>query len=156
GSTGTLQNPDEVLSPTTRERLSRAANGRDIVHVVSDAERGAGKATARGNGGRLTWRYHADNVRDFAFGLSDQYLWDATTATVGDLNGDTRPDRALIHTFYRPSRRPWAWDRSAHYAQNSIEFLSGYLWPYPYPHATAVDGVTSCAGMEYPMITCIG
>jgi hypothetical protein len=156
GATGVLQNPADVLSPATRERLARAADTRDIVRVVTDDERGAGKATARGTDGRLTWRYRAENVRDFAFGASGQYLWDATTATVGDLNGDTRPDRSLIHTFYRPSRRPWAWDNSARYAQHSIEFLSGYLWPYPYPHATAVDGVTSCAGMEFPMITCIG
>lgn len=156
GATGVLQNPAEVLSPATRERLARAADTHDIVRVVADNDRGAGRATASGTDGRLTWRYRAENVRDFAFGASDQYLWDATTATVGDLNGDTRPDRSLINTFYRPSRRPWAWDNSARYAQHSIEFLSGYLWPYPYPHATAVDGVTSCAGMEYPMITCIG
>jgi len=156
GSTGVLQNPDEVLSSATRERLASAASTREVVRIVTDSERGAGKATARGAGGRLTWRYRAENVRDFAFGGSEHYLWDATTATVGDLDADARPDRALIHTFYRPSRRPWAWDQSARYAQHSIEFLSGYLWPYPYPHATAVDGVTSCAGMEYPMITCIG
>jgi hypothetical protein len=156
GATGALQNADQVLSPATRERLARATQTRETVHIVADAERGAGKATARGSGGQLTWRYRAENVRDFAFGVSDQYLWDATTATVGDLDSDTKPDRTLIHTFYRPSRRQWAWDQSARYAQHSIEFLSSYLWPYPYPHATAVDGVTSCAGMEYPMITCIG
>ena len=156
GATGTLQNGDQVLTGQTRDRLIRATQTREIVRVVADADRGAGKATARGSGGQLTWRYRADNVRDFAFGVSDQYLWDATTAAVGDLDGDTRPDRTLIHTLYRPSRRPWAWDQSARYGQHSIEFLSGYLWPYPYPQATAVDGVTSCAGMEYPMITCIG
>jgi hypothetical protein len=156
GATGALQNADQVLSPATRERLARAAQTRETVHIVAEAERGAGKATARGTGGQLTWRYRAENVRDFAFGVSGQYLWDATTATVGDLDSDTRPDRTLIQTFYRPSRRQWAWDQSARYAQHSIEFLSSYLWPYPYPHATAVDGVTSCAGMEYPMITCIG
>jgi aminopeptidase N len=75
---------------------------------------------------------------------------------VGDLEADGRGDRALIHTFYRPSRREWAWSNSAVYARHSIEFLSTYLWPYPYPQATAVDGVVSCSGMEYPMITCIG
>lgn len=156
GSTGTLANPGEVLAGPVRERLLRATQTRDIVRIVADEDRGVGKATARGTGGQLTWRFRADTVRDFAFGASDQYLWDATTATVGDADGDTRPDRTLIHTFYRPSRRAWAWDQSARYGQHSIEFLSGYLWPYPYPQATAVDGVTSCAGMEYPMITCIG
>jgi len=155
GATGTLQNPEQVLSPPARERLRRAADTRDVVHVVGEADRGPGRATARDSAG-LTWRYRATAVRDFAFGVSDQYLWDATTATVGDQNSDGKADRTLIHTFYRPSRRAWAWEQSARYAQHSIEFLSTYLWPYPYPHATAVDGVVSCSGMEYPMITCIG
>jgi hypothetical protein len=156
GSTGTLANPEAVLSPATQERLRRAAQGKGIVQVVSEADRGAGRSTARASGGGLTWRYTARNVRDFAFGVSDQYLWDATTAAVGDIEADGRNDRALIHTFYRPSRREWAWNNSAAYARHSIEFLSTYLWPYPYPQATAVDGVVSCSGMEYPMITCIG
>lgn len=150
GATGTLQNPADVLSAQTRSRLRAAAAGRAIVPVVTEADRGPGTATARGADGRLTWRFRADSVRDFAFGASDRYLWDATTASVGPAA------RRLIHTLYRPERRAWAWDQSARYAQHSIEFLSGYLWPYPYPQATAVDGVTSCAGMEYPMITCIG
>ncbi len=156
GATGALQNPEAVLSTGTRERLRRAAEGRTPVAVVGEADRGAGRATATDPGGALTWRFTARGVRDFAFGASPHYLWDATSAGVGDVTGDGAPDRTLIHTFYRPSRRAWAWDQSARYAQHSIEFLSGYLWPYPYPHATAVDGVTSCSGMEYPMLTCIG
>jgi len=56
----------------------------------------------------------------------------------------------------RPSRRQWAWGQSATYARHSIEYLSRLLWPYPYPQMTAVDGVVSCSGMEYPMLTCIG
>jgi hypothetical protein len=62
----------------------------------------------------------------------------------------------MIHSFYRPERTAWAWDQSARYGRHSIEFLSRYLWPYPYPQMTAVDGVVSCSGMEYPMMTCIG
>ena len=62
----------------------------------------------------------------------------------------------MIHSLYRPSRVQWAWDQSARYSRHSIEFLSGFLWPYPYPQMTALDGVVSCSGMEYPMVTCIG
>ena len=69
---------------------------------------------------------------------------------------DQRSDTATINSFYRPSRIPWAWDQSARYARHSIEFLSEFLWPYPYPQMTALDGVVSCSGMEYPMLTCIG
>lgn len=153
GATGTLGNPEEVLGATTLSRLRAAAATRDIVPIVTEQDWAAGTATARSTAGTLTWRFSARDVRDFAFGTSARYRWDATTAVVGSGPGQ---QRAMIHTFYRPERTAWAWDRSARYAQHSIEFLSGYLWPYPYPQATAMDGVVSCAGMEYPMITCIG
>jgi hypothetical protein len=168
GGTGTLANSAEVLSPETRARLDRARRSADVVHVVSDADRGAGRATTRGQNRKLTWRFRAPNVRDFAFGASDQYLWDATIAVTGAAEcpsgtprsgaagGCARPDTVAIHTFYRPSRRQWAWDQSAKYARHSIEYLSRFLWPYGYPQMTAVDGVVSCSGMEYPMVTCIG
>lgn len=158
-ATGELENPEEVLSPAVRARLARAAMEREPVHVVSEADRGPGRATALGTGGRLTWRYTARDVRDFAFGVSPHYLWDATAAVVvaadrAQVRADAPP--LMIHAFYRPGRRAWAWDQAARYARHSIEFLSRYLWGYSYPHATAVDGVRSCAGMEYPMLTCIG
>jgi hypothetical protein len=155
-ATGELVNGAEVLSAQTLARLDTARRSRAVTHVVRESDRGAGKATVRGRDGKLTWRFRATNVRDFAFGTSDRYLWDATIAIVGDAPGDGRADTSAIHTFWRPERRAWAWDQSARYAQHSVEFLSRYLWPYPYPHMTAVDGVVSCSGMEYPMMTCIG
>jgi len=75
---------------------------------------------------------------------------------VGDRDGDKRPDTTAINTFYRPEARAWSWDKSGLYEKNSIEFLSGYLWPYPWPQMTALEGPVSCTGMEYPMLTCIG
>ena len=157
-STGELINPNDVLSKQTRERLALARRGGDPVHVVSDADRGAGptKATNTGFDGALTWKFRARNVRDFDFGASAKYLWDATIAVVGDRDGDKRPDTTSINTFYRPQARKWAWDKSAFYERSSIEFLSRYLWPYPWPQMTALEGPVSCTGMEYPMLTCIG
>ncbi len=154
GATGTLTNPNEVLTRAARERLARARRASEVVHVVSAADRAAGEATARASGGTLTWRFRATNVRDFAFGTSDRYVWDATHAVAGDHSGDGRPDTTAIHTLYRPGLT--AWEQDARYTRFSVEFLSRYLWPYPYPHMTAVDGIASCGGMEYPMMTCIG
>jgi hypothetical protein len=148
GATGELKNARDVLTPAVRERLAGARQSPQVVHVVSEADRGAGKSTTAGAGGKVTWLFEARNVRDFAWGTSDKYLWDATQAAFGDT--------ATINSLYRPSRIAWAWDQSARYAKHAIEFLSGFLWPYPYPQMTALDGVDSCSGMEYPMITCIG
>jgi len=173
GSTGELKNAMEVLTPATRERLAEARRVSNVVHVVGADDRGAGRSTTSGAGGKVTWLFDARNVRDFAWGTSDKYLWDATHAVVGAVGClprvasgsasaapptacDQRTDTATINSLYRPSRVQWAWDQSARYARHSIEFLSGFLWPYPYSQMTALDGVVSCTGMEYPMITCIG
>jgi aminopeptidase N len=155
-STGTLTNASEVLSSQTRARLDSVRSTAQIVHVVGEGDRGAGKATAAGTDGKLTWRFRAQNVRDVAWGASANYLWDATTAAVGDANADGAPDTTRVEAFWRPQMRTSHWDEAARYGRHSVEFLSKYLWPYPYPHMTAVDGPTSCGGMEYPMMTCIG
>ncbi|HJR15765.1 MAG TPA: M1 family metallopeptidase [Gemmatimonadales bacterium] len=155
-ATGRLTNPADVLSPQTRARLDSAGRGAGIVRVVTEADRSPATSTAAGTNGRLTWRFRADSVRDVSWATSSKYLWDATNAEVGDVDGDGQPDTTAIHAFYRPELRASHWDQSARYSRHSVEFFSRYLLPYPYPHMTAVDGPTSCGGMEYPMMTCIG
>jgi hypothetical protein len=155
-ATGRLQNPSEVLSAQTRARLDSASRSSSVVHVVTENDRAAGTSTTAGSNGKLTWRFRADNVRDVSWAASARYLWDATSAVVGDATGDGRPDTTAIYAFYRPEQRVSHWDESAKYSRHSVEFFSRFLSPYPYPHMTAVDGPTSCGGMEYPMMTCIG
>jgi Peptidase family M1 domain len=155
-ATGQLQNASEVLSAQTRARLDSASRSSGIIRVVTEADRTAGTSTTSGSNGKLTWRYQADSVRDVAWGTSAKYLWDATHAVVGEVSGDGGPDTAAIYAFYRPEQRVSHWNESARYSRHSIEFFSRYLSPYPYPHMTAMDGPTSCGGMEYPMMTCIG
>jgi aminopeptidase N len=155
-STGRLLNPAEVLSAQTRARLDSSAHSSGVVRVVTDNDRKAGTSTTPGSNGKLTWRFRADTVRDVAWAASAKYLWDATSADVGDINRDGRPDTTAIFSFYRPEQRASHWEESARYSRHSIEFFSRFLSPYPYPHMTAVDGPTSCGGMEYPMMTCLG
>jgi hypothetical protein len=157
-ATGELRNANEILTKQTRDRLAEARRGPTVVHVVREQDRGAGnnRATNTGFDGVLKWRFVARNVRDFDWGASSKFLWDATVAVVGDRDGDGRPDSTDINTFYRPEARRWAWDRSAEFERNSVEFLSNYLWPYPWSRMSALEGPVSCTGMEYPMLTCIG
>jgi peptidase M1-like protein len=155
-ATGRLQNPAQVLSAQTLMRLDSAGRAPGTVHVVTDLDREPGRATTTGTNGKLTWRFRAENVRDVSWTTSARYLWDATNAVVGDASGDGRPDTTAIYSFYRPEQRLSHWDEGARYARHSIEFFSRYLSPYPWPHMSVVDGPTSCGGMEYPMMTCIG
>ena len=151
GATGVLQNPEDVLRADIRDRLRDAATSDEPVAIVPPDE--VGRATADAPDGTLMWHFTAENVRDFAFGTSDAYVWNATRANVGDRDGDGADEVAAIHTLYRPGTP--AWDRSADYARFAIEHLSAALFPYPYPHMTAVEGLIG-GGMEYPMITLIG
>jgi hypothetical protein len=149
-ATGVLQNADEVLTPQAVERLGQLSRDR-VTHIVSRADRDDGRATAAGGAdGTLTWRWRAENVRDFAWGASDKYVWDGTVAAYENDDGTTHASN--IFTLYRPDRPNW--DHSAEYARHAIETHS-YWYPYPYPHMTVNEGVIG-GGMEYPMITIIG
>jgi hypothetical protein len=158
-ATGELENESEVLTPAVRGRLERLRAGRGavdsgIVHVVSEAERGAGRATATGGSNRtLAWRFTADQVRDFAWTASGKYVWDAARVSVGDADGDGDGEFPLVYALYRPQYTLWR--ETARYARHSIDFLSRFLWPYPYPHMTVVEGLAVGGGMEFPMMTFI-
>ena len=84
-------------------------------------------------------------------GTSDRYVWDATRALVGD---GTASDTVDIESFYRRTRAASAWTvGGARFTRDAIEQLSSYLWPYPWPKMTSMEGVLSGGGMEYPMMT---
>ena len=58
------------------ESTSRAG----VSNIVPDSARGPGKATLAGTDGKLTWRFTAQNVRDFAWASSKTFIWDAMGA----------------------------------------------------------------------------
>jgi peptidase M1-like protein len=153
-ATGSLEDPAEVLSPQTRARLDSARAGTGIVHVVTEKDKADSTVTARGTDGKLTWHWTARNVRDFVWGTSPRYLWDAARAVTDSAGGQV--SSSLVSTLYRPEGVRSYWDEAARYGRHSVEFFSKKLWPYPYPHMTAVDGPDGCGGMEFPMLTCIG
>jgi hypothetical protein len=136
-ATGRLQNPEHVLTAAQRERLGRAQRSAQPIEVISAAE--AGKAVTRpSQTGTLTWRFSADSVRDFAFAASPDVRWDAS-----GYNG------ILINTLYRPAAT--LWQEANKMARAAIQHFSEQWYPYPYPHATTIEGPIE--GMEYPMLT---
>jgi hypothetical protein len=147
-ASGTLRNAADVLRPAVRDRLAQAMRSLSPIPVVRDEERRAGTATLPGE--RLTWRFTATGVRDFAFYASRAVVWDAGIALVPRTGGGT--DTVLVQALYRPDRREWR--RAADYVRVSIERFSRYLWPYPARQMTAVEGVVE-GGMEYPALTVV-
>ena len=151
GATGTLVDSAAVLSPRARAALAQARRSGQVVRVVTP---GAGAASAfAGSGATAEWHFTADSVRDFAWGTSDDYAWDATRALVP--NGQrAAPDTVAINSFFRLTAKAAAWSKGgARFTRDAIEQMSAYLWPYPWPSMTSMEGVIQGGGMEYPMMT---
>jgi hypothetical protein len=140
GSTGVLQNPQEVLSAQTRERLSHALDSDSTIHIVTPADFGAGKATAAGD--RLVWHFVADTAGDVAWATSNQFVWDASRATI--------PGKGVvpINIMYLPGHTQ-QYASAGPTARHALEFYSKLWMPYTFPLLTMVDGPEN--GMEYPM-----
>jgi hypothetical protein len=136
-ATGMLQNPEEVLTPTQIQRLNQAKTSTGTVRIITEQELKSGAARPKKTG-TLTWRFHAENVRDAVFAASPDYQWDAE-----GWNGK------LAMAYYRPSAAA-NWSDAADQASMSIQEYSERWYPYPWPQISAVEGPNS--GMEYPML----
>ena len=134
---GTLQNPEQVLTPTERSRLAAAVTSDTTMAIVTPEELASGAARPSLTG-TLTWRFRAERVRDVAWAASPEYQWDASGW-----------DGILAQAYYRPSARG-TWQDAAKMSRASIEEYSTHWLRYPYPQISAVEGPVS--GMEYPMV----
>ena len=140
GATGVLQNPEQVLTPATRERLTHVLESDSVRVIVGADERGPGKATLTGD--RLQWHFVADNVNDFAWATSRDYVWDATRATIPEVGP------IPVHVLYLPGSAE-AYAEAASRSRHALEFYSDLWMPYAFPQLTLTDGPER--GMEYPM-----
>jgi len=159
-ATGMLQNPSQVLTRDQRETLERAMGSDEPMVIYSHDMIGDSKARPKSQG-KLTWRFKAENVRTFAWATSRTFAWDACAATINDTQGRER--RVLCQSVYPREAAPW-WapdvehqgkpGGSSRYIKHAIEFYSDFLYPYPYPQMTNVNGPEG--GMEYPMLVMCG
>ena len=149
GASGTLQNPEQVLPEGIRSRLADALTSDDVVRVVTEGDLGPGNATLANPDGRLTWRFRASDVRDFAFATSPDYLWDASHAVTPDADGDGQDEIVAVHALYRPEAESWV--DGADYIRHAVCFHAERWHPYPWPQMTGAEGPVG--GMEYPMPT---
>ncbi|MDZ7658850.1 M1 family metallopeptidase [Fodinibius sp.] len=154
GSTGQLKNGKDVLAEDIYQRLNKAHNSDTVMSVVTEDD--FGSVTKSPESGTLTWNFKAHKVRDFAFSVTKESKWDATRASVGDLDGDGDEEYTHINAIYRSSAPKWT--DGAKFTQHAITFLSEQTGlEYPWPHMTSVEGGGIIGGgMEFPMMTIIG
>jgi hypothetical protein len=139
-STGELQNADAVLTEEQLKRWEKSKTADTPVLIVTKKE--AEKAEKNKAKGTKTWTYHAENVRDFAFGSSRKFIWDAMGV---DIEGKT-----VMAMSYYPKEAWGLWDKySTKVVAHTLEVYSRMSIPYPYPVAISVEAAN---GMEYPMI----
>jgi hypothetical protein len=142
-ATGTLQNAAEVLQPSVRAQLESSFTSDQVVTLAEAADVKAGKVTARAD--RLTWKWQADRVPDFAIAVSNQYRWDAASVVVDPATGR----RASVQAAYADSATDFK--PMVDMARKALTFASTVFpgVPYPYPKTTIVLG---SADEEYPMM----
>ncbi|HEX5005528.1 MAG TPA: M1 family metallopeptidase, partial [Hyphomonadaceae bacterium] len=145
GATGTLQNPNQVLTSEQRSRLAQARSKFDKpIYIVTPAEALANEK--EGTTATKTWRWKADNVRDFAWASSRKFIWDAMGVDQ-KVGGDV-----LAQSFF-PNEADPLWSLySTRAVAHTIDVYSSFSFPYPYPNALSVNTWLS-GGMEYPMIS---
>jgi len=148
GSTGELQNPRDVLTREQRRRLEAARSSDRPIFIVNREE--ALENEKEGSDETKTWTFAAENVRDFAFGSSRKFVWDAMGVKMPD------SDRIVMAMSLYPDEAMPLWDKySTHAIAHTLETYSRYSFEYPYPVAWSVNGPIG-GGMEYPMITSNG
>ncbi|MDA8962340.1 M1 family metallopeptidase [Congregibacter sp.] len=144
-STGALANPDDVLTAVQKERLAKAGSDKPIFVVTPQEALANEKSKATGT---RTWRFEAENVRDFAWASSSKFIWDAM---VHEQPG-AKHERVYAMSFYPNEAEP-VWSKySTQAVVHTMDVYSRFSFDYPYPTAQSVN-TWEGGGMEYPMIT---
>jgi hypothetical protein len=140
-STGTLQNPDDILTKKQQELYEEAKTAKEPVIIITQSE--AEKKESKRAKDKKTWTYYAENVRDFGFATSRKFIWDAIGVPFGD--------RTVMAMSYYPKEGNPLWEQySTKAVAHTLRSYSKYTFDYPYPVAISVHAKS--IGMEYPMI----
>ncbi|MBK8877396.1 MAG: M1 family metallopeptidase [Haliscomenobacter sp.] len=142
-ATGVLQNAKDVLTPEQLKRFEASKTSTKPVVVVTQeeaTEKEKTKATTK-----KTWIYKAENVRDYAFGTSRKYIWDAMGV---QLDGAAH-NPIMAMSYYPKEANPLYGQYSTEAVAHTLRIYSKHTFAYPYPVAISVEASN---GMEYPMI----
>ena len=140
-ATGECQNYNQLLTPAQQQRWKQAQTAKDVVEVVTLDEAIANEKDKSTD--KKTWIYSAENVRDFAWGASRKFVWDAMPTYV--------EGKKIMSMSYYPKEAYSLWRKySTKVTAHTLKVYSKHTIPYPYPVALSVE---ASQGMEYPMIS---
>lgn len=142
-STGTLQNAKDVLTKKQFDRWEEAQKSFDDLVIVATQEEAEAREKKKETKTK-TWKFEAENVRDFGWASSRKFIWDAMA--VKQTDGTT----VMAMSMYPKEGNP-LWEQfSTKAVAHTLKWYSHYTFPYPYPVAWSVHAAS--IGMEYPMI----
>ncbi len=141
-ATGLLQNPEQVFPEKILDRYRQAKTSDQINHIITEQDYREGPVI-KTDRPTNTWHFKARQVPDFAFALSDHYLWDLTSLQV------EKDRRVLIGAAFKKESKDFF--DVCRIARASIDYYSTTLpgVPFPFPALTVFNGR---GGMEYPMM----
>lgn len=139
-ATGQCVNYKSLLTPLQMERWNQAQHADAPVEIVTLQE--AVQASKQKSRETKTWKYEAENVRDFAFNTSRRLVWDAFA-----INIEGR--QIMCMSYYGKEAYPLYRKYSSKVVAHTLRVYSKYTIPYPYPVAISVEAATA---MEYPML----
>ena len=141
-ATGVLLNRNEVFTPAQVARYAQAEKSFDNpVVIVTQAE---AEAAEKGfSDKKKTWKFKAENVRDFGISTSRKFIYDTMAVKLGDKT-------AMAISLYPKEGNPLWGEYSTRMVAHTLKSYSKYTFDYPYPKAISVNAKDQ--GMEYPMI----
>lgn len=140
-ATGECQNYEEVLSKEEYQQWEKAQDAKSPVQIVSLLSAKAKEKQPNRSETKI-WNYKATNVRDFAWGSSRKFTWDA-------MGIDVEGKKVMCMSYYPKESYALYNKYSTKVVAHTIKTYSKFTIPYPYPVAISVE---ASSGMEYPMI----
>lgn len=139
-ATGELKNAKDVYEPKILQRIDQAEKNDAVIDIITDEDLQKGQDDTM-----KTWKFEADHVIDFAFAISNHYLWKSTSVLVDSVT----KRRTRVDAVFNPGHE--AYLPVIGYARKTVALISHYFpkVPFPYSHETIFDGLDA---MEYPMM----
>ena len=141
-ATGELQNRKEVFTSEQLKRYELAERTFDKPVLVVTPEEA--KKTEKGfSKQKKTWKFKAQNVRDFAFASSRKFILDAMAVQLST-------KKVMAISLYPNESNPLWEEFSTRAVAQTLKTYSKHTFDYPYSKAISVSAEDQ--GMEYPMI----
>ncbi|WP_276392786.1 M1 family metallopeptidase [Eudoraea chungangensis] len=141
-ATGELANRKEVFSKEMMNRYEKAKKSYDkpVLIVTQQEAEIAEKGFSKD---KKTWKFNAENVRDFGFATSRKFIWDMQAVKIGNRD-------VMAVSLYPKEGNPLWEDYSTKAVAHTLKSYSSHTFDYPYHKAVSVHAKNQ--GMEYPMI----